>query len=89
VDPTDAWSVRTYGDVSMEFNADGTLIYTVNLETKQQIMQMTYRVEGSHLVTDQPSSPREERTEFLLAEDGRLVLTNAPPAPPTVFVRRM
>jgi hypothetical protein len=35
---------------------------------------MTFRVDGSELVTNQPSTPREERTTFLLDGANRLVL---------------
>jgi hypothetical protein len=35
---------------------------------------LTYRVEDDLLITDQPSSPREERTRFWFSPDGRLVL---------------
>jgi hypothetical protein len=50
-------------------------------------MHLTYRVDGSSLVTNQPSSPREERTEFYFMPDGRLAVTNAAPAPPSFYVR--
>jgi hypothetical protein len=38
-------------------------------------MFLTYRVVGDELVTDQPSAPREERTQFRFTQDVRLVLT--------------
>jgi hypothetical protein len=85
-DPNDQWSLREYGDVSLRFEKDGTLFYTVHLPIKAQIMRLTYRVDGNRLVTDQPSSPREERTEFFFTSDGRLAVKNAAPAPPTFYV---
>ena len=86
-DPNDRWSLREYGEVSLRFERDGTLVYTVHLPTKEQIMRLTYRVDGNRLITDQPSSPREEQVEFSFTPDGRLVVKNAAPAPATFYVR--
>jgi hypothetical protein len=86
-DPDDRWSLQTYGDVSLLFEPDGKLLYTIHLPNRKQIMRLLYRVDGSWLITDQPSSPREERTEFIFAQDGRLVLKNPVPAPPTHYLR--
>ena len=86
-DPGDRRSLEEYSDVSLRFERDGMLIYTVHLKGKDQIIHLTYRVEGSCLVTDQPSFPREERGEFSIASDGRLVLKSPPPAKPTFYVR--
>ncbi len=36
-------------------------------------MRMTWRTDGGHLVTDQPSAPREERTRYEV-EGNQLVL---------------
>src|SRR6187399_1805543 len=87
-DQDDLWSLREYGDVSLRFEASGTLEYTVHLSSKNQIMRLTYRLEGSWLVTDQPSSPHEERTEVFFTPDGRLAVKNASPAPPTFYRRQ-
>jgi hypothetical protein len=86
-DPDDAWSLREYGDVSLRFEADGTLVHTIHLARKDQVMRLTYRVEQGLLITDQPSSPREHRTEFYFTDDGRLAMKNAPAAPPTFYKR--
>jgi hypothetical protein len=56
-----------------EFTADGRLTYTVSAGDRDQIILLTYRVEGSMLVTDQPSAPREERTAFTLSSDELLL----------------
>jgi hypothetical protein len=58
----------------MEFRHDGSLEYVIHAKGKQQTIFLKYRVEGNVLVTDQPSRPREERTEFRLTPDGKLVL---------------
>jgi len=50
------------------------LFHSVLSDGRWQIMKLTYRVEGDYLVTDQPSSPRAERTRFRLESDGTLRL---------------
>ena len=87
-DPSDAWSLREYGDVSLHFSEKGKLTYKVHLANKEQIMHLRYRVERTTLITDQPSAPHEERTEFLFTPDGRLAVRNASLAPPTYYVRQ-
>lgn len=74
-DPQDLESILEYGLVSLEFAADGNLRYIAHVEGKDQIMDLTYRVEDGMLITNQPSEPREERTPFALTPEGRLVLT--------------
>jgi len=37
-------------------------------------VNLTYRVEGQMVVTNQPSAPREERTRFRLTPQGKLIL---------------
>lgn len=73
IDPTDEAGLRTFGRCTMEFQPNGQLIYTV----PEGKMLLTYRVEGDVLVTDQPSHPRVERTRFVFAPDGSLVLEKA------------
>jgi hypothetical protein len=59
--------------VEMEFRPNGELLYAIDLGSKWQLMRLVYRIEGGELVTDQPSSPREERTAFYF-ENGAMVL---------------
>lgn len=87
-DPNDQWSLREYGDVSLSFSEDGKLVYTIHLPGKEQIMNLTYHTDGTSLVTNQLSAPREERTEFFFTSDGRLAVKNASPGPPTFYVRQ-
>ena len=86
-DPADEWSLREYGDVSLRFEKGNKLEYTVHLPNKDQTVQLSYRVDGNWLVTDQPSLPREERAEFFFSSDGRLAIKNPAPSPPTFYVR--
>jgi hypothetical protein len=74
LDPIDINSQQIYGDVSIEFKSNGKLIYTIHLEGKEQKMFMTYEIRGNLLVTDQPSSPHKEETEFRILPDGKLEL---------------
>jgi hypothetical protein len=69
------WFGRVGGEaVALEFLEDGRLAYVVMTTHGSQVMRMTYRVEGSYLITDQPSHRREERTPFRWDESGALVL---------------
>jgi len=59
------WYGRYDGEpVAMEFLSDGRLAYAVVSSGKTQVMKMTWRAEGNMLVTDQPSSPAEQKTDF-------------------------
>lgn len=74
IDATDAHSVSTFGDASVTFSENGHCTYTIHEAGKDQLIYLTYRVEESHLVTHQPTAPREERTPFFFTSDGRLAL---------------
>jgi len=41
---------------------------------EEQIMNLTYEVSGNKLITDQPSHPKKERTEFSIESNGQLLL---------------
>jgi hypothetical protein len=69
VDETDARTLSELGNVLMEFGEEGSLTYTIRGQDKDQIMDLRYKVEGSTIVTDQPSHPRVERTQFFLSDD--------------------
>ncbi len=73
-DPEDIEGHREFGRATLEFEEDGQLTYTVHAEGKDQKMFLTFRVEGGTLITDQPSSPREERTAYSIGADGKLIL---------------
>jgi hypothetical protein len=62
-DLTDELTKSEYGNATMEFTKDGNLIYLVHSSNSVGVY-MTYKIEGNTLITDQPSSPKEERTEF-------------------------
>lgn len=77
-------------DLSMEFTPHGDLVYTT-FESGQITgrILLVYRIEGQSLVTDQLSSPREERTLFRVdgdqlmlgeATNNKVLLREAPEA---------
>lgn len=68
-DPLDVATQRQYGDVTMEFHSNGELIYTVLNGDREQKIFMTYEVKDNFLITDQPSFPEKEITEFILTND--------------------
>lgn len=66
-------SDKEYGEVSMHFNADDTLVYSVSENGKKQIINLIYWIEGGYLCTDQPSAPKVEKTEAEI-KDNKLIL---------------
>lgn len=86
VDGTDGRAMADLGDVGLTFGEDGALIYTIRCQDKDQIIKLRYQIDGTTIVTDQPSAPRVERTEFSFSEDG--LLTLALGGVPYRFVRR-
>ncbi len=76
LDQGDKGAVERYGNTRLEFREDGTLLYTIVGSQKDEIAVLRFRVEGNVLVTDQPSAPREERTQFDIGADDRLFLND-------------
>jgi hypothetical protein len=56
------------------FTESGELRYIIHAEGKDQVMLLTYRIDRGTLVTNQPSDPKEERTECFFTTDGKPVL---------------
>jgi hypothetical protein len=73
-DPTDGAGVQSYGNVTLKFGADGTLLYMVHQADKDQVIRLMFRVEPGFIITDQPSQPRPEKTTYEFTQDGKLVL---------------
>jgi hypothetical protein len=65
---------QPYEPAEADFRGDGRLFYSVLSGERWRIMRLQYRIEGDTLVTDQPSSPREERSRFVLEPDGTLTM---------------
>ena len=66
---------RNYGSVTLKFSPDGTLLYIIHGDDKDQIIRLTFRLDSNFIITDQPSKPRSERTSYEFTKDGKLVLT--------------
>lgn len=75
IDTSDTASVEALGDVTIEFDKAGNLNYLIKSEGKVEAILMTYRVEGTTIISDQPSHPNPQRTEFVLTGDGALILS--------------
>ena len=60
--------------VTMTFTEDGKLVYVIHQKDSKEIMNLLFRVDGDHLVTNQPSQPQEERTKFSFDAEGNLIL---------------
>lgn len=74
VDPGHGATLDRFGDVTLHFREDGLLDYVIAGSERDQVIHLRYHVDGSDLVTDQPSAPSEERTRFAFTEDGKLTL---------------
>ena len=73
-DPSDSDSLERFDSVRLRFEDDGTLAYVIETESTDQVILLTFEVDGDELVTDQPSAPGIERTRFRFTRDGLLVL---------------
>jgi hypothetical protein len=67
------------GSIVQEFFPDGLLLYAARIGKQTVVMDLRYKLEGDWLITDQPSSSREERSRVAFAEDDRLVIGTDPP----------
>ncbi len=74
IDAADTNSIKVFGNISMEFKANGELVYTIHLENTVQSILMIYEIHGDILITDQPSNPRKEQTKFLITKNDKLEL---------------
>ena len=74
LDENDVAARGRFGDVSLHFGPNGSLRYVISGRDKDEVILLRFRVDNETIVTDQPSSPREERTPFALTDDGALVL---------------
>ena len=82
------WKAETgspYHVAVQEFFPNGMLLYATRQGGQTAVLELTYRVDGQYLVTNQPSAPREERTRILIDDAGRLVVGEGNSA--TTFVR--
>ena len=75
LDPSDLKSLEEYGETMLEFKPGGVLAFTWLVDNgRRQIAFLTYRLDGQWLITDQPSSPREDRVIVEMASENALML---------------
>jgi hypothetical protein len=74
-DPGDATAIEQYGRVRLHFFESGDLTYTICSDAVDQVIRLTYSIEGNTITTQQRSAPREEKTPYAIEGDGRLALT--------------
>jgi hypothetical protein len=74
VDRADTRTLTELGDVMLEFDSLGGLVYTVRGKGKAEVILLRYRVDGATIITDRPSAPKPARTKFSISEDGVLTL---------------
>lgn len=61
--------------VTMEFDKDGSLTYTIHADDRDQKIFLTFETEDGVIMSDQPSAPREERTRYRFTANDELVMT--------------
>lgn len=59
-------------ETQMEFLANGSLIYTINLEDKQAVFELVYRLEGTELRTFHQDGGHATVSRISIERDGRL-----------------
>lgn len=64
------WKIISVGseteDITLEFYDDGNLRYTIYAEGKRNVILLTYYIQDDFIVTDQPTSPRIEKTRAIV-----------------------
>jgi hypothetical protein len=73
-DDTDETTQKTLGKVTMTFTEDGKLVYDIFGDNKLQRMNMIYKVQGDTIISDQPSHPQEQRTNYKIESRDKLIL---------------
>lgn len=61
-------------EIFIEFRNNGELQYRIELPDKTQKILMRYRVDGNKIISNQPSHPKEEQTNFRFENKNFLVL---------------
>jgi hypothetical protein len=70
-DPTDTAALARFGDTTVDFQKNGTLVYTIHKGSEDQVMLYTYReVAPGVIETDEPSHPGRERARYQISPSG-------------------
>ena len=73
-DCNDLESIRMYGNTMLEFIDNNRLVYHIYQNDKEQIINLTYKIRGNILITNQPSLPTREKTQFKIINNKELIL---------------
>ncbi|MGQ7852788.1 hypothetical protein ACUN24_00915 [Pedobacter sp. WC2501] len=73
-DLDDEQTKNTIGKVVMTFTTDGQLIYDSYEEGKIQRMNLVYTIIGNTIISDQPSHPQVQQTEFKIENNDKLIM---------------
>jgi hypothetical protein len=73
-DINDVATKNSIGNVTITFTKDGSFTYDIHEGDKLQRMNMTYRVVGDTIISDQSSHPNEQKTKYKLENNDRLFL---------------
>ncbi|MEO8549892.1 MAG: hypothetical protein ABI678_07955 [Kofleriaceae bacterium] len=84
LDPAEPCAVAPPGELQATITRN-EFVYSSFQQGGVQRIQLTYRVDGGDVITDQPSAPKEQRSPISFGEDGRLFLRDL--GGPTIFVR--
>lgn len=84
LDPDEPCAIAPPGELQATITRS-ELVYSSFQQGSVQRIQLTYRVDGGDLITDQPSAPKEQRSPISFGADGRLYLSDL--GAPTIFVR--
>ena len=57
-----------------DFHPDGTLTYTIEVEGRTLVMNLTWRIEDGMIVSDQPTAPGEVHSKYRFLDADTLVL---------------
>jgi len=66
-------TAKEIGDVRLCFSRKKP-VYEIRLPDKAQIINMTFEIKNTKIITDQPSYPQKEETDFYFDEAGGLIL---------------
>jgi hypothetical protein len=57
-----------------DFHPDGTLTYSIEVEGRTLVMNLTWRIEDGMIVSDQSSAPGEVRSKYTFLDADTLVM---------------
>ncbi len=59
----------------VRFESGGAMVYTIAVDEREIVMQLTWRVEGDEIITRDAGSGGEVRSRFEFVGDGELVMS--------------